>query len=70
MRTEYIAPVLSGIASLQNYAQQWYLDKALSWPSQPPVNKIDLHHHFVPDFYAQGKYPFILCMSLMSVKMC
>jgi len=54
MRTEYIAPVLSGIASLQNYAQQWYLDKALSWPSQPPVNKIDLHHHFVPDFYAQA----------------
>lgn len=54
MRTEYIAPVLSGIASLQNYAQQWYMDRALSWPSQPPVNKIDLHHHFIPDFYARA----------------
>ncbi len=55
MRTEYITPVLSGLASLQGYAQQWYLDKGLSWPSQPPLNKIDLHHHFVPDFYAQGQ---------------
>lgn len=54
MRTEYIAPVLSGIASLQNYAQQWYMDRALSWPSQPAVNKIDLHHHFIPDFYARA----------------
>lgn len=54
MRTEYIAPVLSGIANLQNYAQQWFLDKAVSWPQQPPVNKIDVHHHFVPDFYAQA----------------
>ncbi|KAK3346956.1 hypothetical protein B0T25DRAFT_461213 [Lasiosphaeria hispida] len=53
MRTEYITPVLSGLANLQNYAQQWYLDKGLTWPAQPPVNKIDLHHHFVPDFYAQ-----------------
>lgn len=54
MRADYIAPVLSGIASLQNYAQQWYLDKGLTWPAQPPVNKIDVHHHMVPDFYAKG----------------
>jgi hypothetical protein len=54
MRTEYITPVLSGLAHLQNYAQQWYIDKGLSWPSQPSVNKIDLHHHIVPDFYARG----------------
>jgi len=57
MRTEYIAPVLSGIANLQNLAQQWYLDKGVTWPPQPPVNKIDIHHHFVPDFYAQGMQP-------------
>ncbi len=54
MRIEYMSPVLSGLASLQDYAQQWYMDKALRWPTQPPVNKIDIHHHFVPDFYAQG----------------
>jgi hypothetical protein len=58
MRSEYIAPVLSGIANLQNFAQQWYLDKGVTWPPQPPVNKIDIHHHFVPDFYAQGEQIF------------
>ena len=56
---DYFTPVLAGIASLQSYAQEFYLDRGLSWPAQPPVNKIDLHHHFVPDFYAKGKpeYP-------------
>ncbi|KAK1760150.1 hypothetical protein QBC47DRAFT_366524 [Echria macrotheca] len=55
MRTqEYIGPVLSGIASLQNLAHQWYLDMSLTWPVQPPVNKLDLHHHLVPPFYAQA----------------
>ena len=63
MRAEYISPVLSGLASLQNYAQQWYLDKGVKWPVQPAVNKIDLHHHFVPDFYAQGKRK---CRSILS----
>lgn len=24
----------------------------LHWPKQPPQNKVDTHHHFVPDFYA------------------
>ncbi|KAK0712389.1 hypothetical protein B0T26DRAFT_714142 [Lasiosphaeria miniovina] len=54
MRSEYLTPVLSGLASLQNHAQQWILDKGMTWPAQPPTNKIDLHHHFVPDFYAQA----------------
>ena len=54
MHSEYITPVLAGLASLQSYAQEWYLDKGLSWPVQPPVNKIDIHHHMVPDFYAKG----------------
>lgn len=52
MKGEYI---LSGLAHLQGYAQHWYLDKGVTWPSQPRMNKIDLHHHMVPDFYAQGK---------------
>lgn len=26
----------------------------LQWPKQPPVNKIDTHHHIVPDFYARA----------------
>ncbi|KAK3317321.1 hypothetical protein B0T19DRAFT_405025 [Cercophora scortea] len=54
MRSDYIAPVLSGLANLQGIAQQWYLDKTLTWPAQPAVNKIDVHHHMVPDFYAQA----------------
>ncbi len=55
MHSEYLTPVLAGLASLQSYAQHWYLDKGVSWPQQPPVNKIDVHHHMVPDFYAQGE---------------
>ena len=51
MKGEYL---ISGLAHLQGYAQQWYLDKGVAWPTQPPMNKIDLHHHMVPDFYAQG----------------
>ncbi|KAK3385852.1 hypothetical protein B0H63DRAFT_523168 [Podospora didyma] len=55
MRSEYFtAPVLAGLASLQNHAQQWLVDKAMAWPTQPPLNKIDLHHHFVPDFLAKA----------------
>lgn len=26
----------------------------LDWPTQPPINKIDTHHHIVPDFYARA----------------
>ncbi|PSN69641.1 2-amino-3-carboxymuconate-6-semialdehyde decarboxylase [Corynespora cassiicola Philippines] len=26
----------------------------LEWPPQPPLNKIDTHHHIVPDFYAKA----------------
>ena len=69
MRSDYIAPVLSGLSSLQGYAQQWYLGKALAWPKQPAVDKIDIHHHMVPDFYATGNatrplpFPSRLCSS-------
>jgi hypothetical protein len=49
--------LLTGWASLQSHATDWFLDKAVGWPKQPPVNKIDLHHHFVPDFFAQGENP-------------
>ncbi len=55
MHSEYLTPVLAGLASLQSYAQHWYLDKGVSWPQQLRVNKIDVHHHMVPDFYAQGE---------------
>lgn len=32
----------------------WLKDKATSWIQRAPVNKIDTHHHFVPDFYRKG----------------
>ncbi|KAK3312647.1 putative 2-amino-3-carboxymuconate-6-semialdehyde decarboxylase [Apodospora peruviana] len=39
---------------MRGYAQQWYLDKGVTWNVKPAMNKIDLHHHMVPDFYAKG----------------
>ncbi|KIX95711.1 uncharacterized protein Z520_08418 [Fonsecaea multimorphosa CBS 102226] len=30
------------------------LGAVLHWPPTPPRNKVDTHHHFVPDFYAKG----------------
>ena len=29
-------------------------DLAVAWPPRPPMNKIDTHHHFVPEFYADA----------------
>lgn len=29
------------------------VNAALAWPTQPPIDKIDTHHHFVPEFYAE-----------------
>lgn len=29
-------------------------DSLLDWPKQPPVNKIDTHHHIVPAFYTRA----------------
>jgi hypothetical protein len=47
--------LLAGWASLQSHATDWFLDRTVGWPKPPALNKIDLHHHFVPDFYAQGE---------------
>ncbi|KAI5194082.1 amidohydrolase family protein [Aureobasidium subglaciale] len=38
-------------------AFQWIditINLAVAWPERPPLTKIDTHHHFVPDFYAQA----------------
>ncbi|KAI5236773.1 amidohydrolase family protein [Aureobasidium subglaciale] len=29
-------------------------DEVVSWPQAPTPNKVDTHHHFVPDFYAEA----------------
>lgn len=29
-------------------------DQTTGWPRIPPLNKIDTHHHFVPEFYAKA----------------
>lgn len=34
---------------------------ALNWPPVPPVNKIDTHHHFVPDFYTKRTLEIFDC---------
>ncbi len=56
--------LLAGLASLQTHANDWFLDKTLGWPAQPSVDKIDLHHHFVPDFYARGTWDSWVSLAL------
>lgn len=58
------AAILSALGLLFRYlwvmAQQVkndVLSAVLDWPAVPPLNKVDTHHHFVPDFYAKG----VLC---------
>ncbi|KAI8635561.1 amidohydrolase 2 [Xylariaceae sp. FL1651] len=46
--------LLSSMAVLKDQAQDWLLDKTIGWPGQPLINKIDIHHHMVPDFYADA----------------
>ncbi|KAI2623674.1 hypothetical protein GGS21DRAFT_533688 [Xylaria nigripes] len=46
--------LLTGMTMLKHQAQDWLVDKALGWPEQPIINKIDTHHHMVPDFYAKA----------------
>ena len=31
-------------------------NQELSWAVQPAINKIDTHHHIVPDFYSKGMF--------------
>lgn len=30
--------------------------QVFGWPKQPLINKVDTHHHIVPDFYAKGMF--------------
>ncbi|KAH8129475.1 hypothetical protein ACSS6W_002125 [Trichoderma asperelloides] len=46
--------LLAGMTSLKDQAHDWVADKTFGWPGQPPVNKIDTHHHMVPSFYAKA----------------
>jgi len=39
-------------------AADWMQDHALQWIDAPPLNKVDTHHHYVPSFYAKGKFLF------------
>lgn len=45
---------LASMAAFKDQAQDWLQDKAIGWPDQPLANKIDTHHHMVPDIYAKG----------------
>lgn len=42
------------MSEASDHGQDWLLGKVLSWPDAPVVNKVDTHHHFVPDFYAKA----------------
>lgn len=42
------------LSDISDRTMDWLQEKALGWVQAPPVNKIDTHHHFVPDFYAKG----------------
>ncbi|OBT65741.1 hypothetical protein VE03_03347 [Pseudogymnoascus sp. 23342-1-I1] len=39
---------------MADHAYDWLQAKAIGWIPSPPVDKIDTHHHFVPDFYAKA----------------
>jgi hypothetical protein len=41
--------------TMGEHTLDWLREKAIGWSHTPPINKIDTHHHFVPDFYAKGK---------------
>jgi hypothetical protein len=43
------------LRNMADHVYDWLLDKSIGWIPAPPQNKIDTHHHFVPDFYAKGK---------------
>ncbi|KAJ5414509.1 hypothetical protein N7509_001136 [Penicillium cosmopolitanum] len=43
---------------MAEHTLDWLREKATGWSHKPPVNKIDTHHHFVPDFYAKDSCAF------------
>lgn len=42
-------------SAMSEHSLDWLQEKAIGWSHTPPVNKIDTHHHCVPQFYAKGK---------------
>lgn len=32
-----------------DHVYDWLKDKATGWVQKAPINKIDTHHHFVPE---------------------
>ena len=48
------------MSEASDHGQDWLLGKVLSWPDAPAVNKVDTHHHFVPEFYSKGMSPRVL----------
>ncbi|CAK7204898.1 hypothetical protein SEUCBS139899_007660 [Sporothrix eucalyptigena] len=42
------------MSEAKDQGHDWLLGKVLSWPDAPPVNKVDTHHHFVPEFYSKA----------------
>ncbi|KAJ5092618.1 2-amino-3-carboxymuconate-6-semialdehyde decarboxylase [Penicillium alfredii] len=44
----------NNFSNMSDRAMDWLQDKALGWIDAPPVNKVDTHHHFVPEFYAKA----------------
>ncbi|PVH72453.1 putative 2-amino-3-carboxymuconate-6-semialdehyde decarboxylase [Cadophora sp. DSE1049] len=39
---------------MTDHVLDWLKDKAFGWVPSPDENKIDTHHHFVPEFYAKA----------------
>ncbi|OQE37182.1 hypothetical protein PENCOP_c010G00510 [Penicillium coprophilum] len=40
--------------SMSEHTFDWLREKAIGWSHTPPVNKVDVHHHCVPPFYAKA----------------
>ena len=52
---------------MADHGYDWLLDKAIGWPPGPTMNKIDTHHHFVPEFYADGMSLLIVFWSTANI---
>lgn len=59
----FVSYIRAIFSAMSDRVTDWVLEKALGWPTRPPVNKIDTHHHYVPPFYAKGILLYLLFMN-------
>jgi hypothetical protein len=51
-----------------SHSFEWLQDKSLGWLDALPNDKIDVHHHFVPEFFAKGESFLLISYSFYFVR--